>query len=141
MLDKGRIRRFHAALNAAGLRNQKANILAGFDVESTKDLTAKQADECIGKFNVMVAEKKKEAPADIRRHRSIVLTLLNKLGIYVTNGDWGRVNAFLENPRIAGKQMYKMNIDELKALQRKLRVMVKAHDAKAQEIKFLATNN
>jgi len=43
---------------------------------------------------------------------------LQKHGIDTT--DWSRVNAFMRQPRIAGKTLGEMNEDELKALTKKL---------------------
>lgn len=139
MLDKRRIRRFHAALSAANLQSQKVNLLSGYGVESTKDLTPEQADELIARLTDIGKSKKKDAPKPIRQHRSIVMTLINELGIYATNGDWKRVNKFLLNPRIAGKLLYEMDLTELKKLQKKLRVMIKNRKAEKQEVK--ETNN
>lgn len=124
MLDNRRIRRFHAALSAAKLQAQKANLLAGYGVESSKDLTAAQADELTARLTEIAKTKKKDSPQPLRRQRSIVMTVMNELGIYATAGDWTRVNEFLLQPRIAGKLLYEMNEEELKALQKKLRAMV-----------------
>ncbi len=51
--------------------------------------------------------------AELKRLRSAVLHRLQKHGIDTT--DWSRVNAFMRQPRIAGKTMGEMSIDELKA--------------------------
>lgn len=141
MLDKNRIRRFHAALSGAKMMNYKADMLAAYGVESSKDLSAEQADELIERLNGMVTIKRKEAPPQVRRMRSTVLTLINALGIYATNNDWERVNKFLMNPRIAGKLLYEMNHEELKALARKLRAMKRKRDKEVQEENYQAANN
>lgn len=141
MLDKALIKQFHAAMNAANLSAHKRDILAGYGVESSLDLTAKQARECIAYFNREAGKVKDTSDAEVRRQRSIVLTLLNQYGIYVTNNDWGRVNAFLSNPRIAGKLLPMMSIEEMKALQRKLRVMIADRNATKDIENFQAANN
>ena len=141
MLDKNRIRRLHASLSGAGLMSQKKSILSGFGVESSKDLTAEQADEIIERMNAISKVRKKTTPPSVRKARSTVLTLINVLGIYAYNGDWSRVNQFLLNPRIAGKLMYEMNLDELNKLQKKLRAMIRKRKKEEQELNYQATNN
>lgn len=54
-----------------------------------------------------------ENTAELKRLRSAVLHRLQKHGIDTT--DWNRVNAFMRQPRIAGKTLGEMSIDELKA--------------------------
>ena len=54
----------------------------------------------------------------IKKLRSGILHRLQKHGIDTT--DWSRVNAFMRQPRIAGKTLGEMNEDELKALTKKL---------------------
>lgn len=141
MLDKARIRRLHAALNAANALDYKADMLAHYGVESSKQLSAEQADELIDSLNAQAKQKKSDAPQPVRRARSTVLTLLNSLGIYADNGDWGRVNAYLMQPRISGKLLYDHDLEELKALARKLRVILKKQKALKEEENYQAANN
>jgi len=141
MLDKRRIIQLHAALNAAQALPFKADMLAAYGVESSKELTAAQADELIGRLNDMQEERKKEAPKATRKLRSQVLTLINQLGIYADNGDWSKVNQFLLKPKIAGKLLYEMDKAELEALKRKLHAMVRKREKQIQEENFKATNN
>lgn len=116
-------------------------MLAGYGVESTKDLTNDQLDELIERLNDMQRKRKGEVPKAVRRQRSVILTILNKMGIYADNGDWSRVNAFLMQPRIAGKLLYEMNSDELLALARKLRVIQRKQDENRQQEDYQARNN
>ncbi|RME95478.1 MAG: hypothetical protein D6772_13075 [Bacteroidetes bacterium] len=141
MLDKDRIKRLHAALAGAKMMPYKADMLASYGVESSKNLTVTQAEELIQRLNDMKPLDRTEAPKPVRRLRSTVLTLINSLGIYATNNDWTRVNQFLLNPRIAGKLLYQMNEEELKALARKLRGMIRKRKEKVEQEAFLATNN
>lgn len=141
MLDKQRIIRLHAALGAAGKQDNKEDILAGYGVASSKELTTAQADEIIDKMNEIAEQKKSPATNEIRKQRSVVLTLLNDLGLYVTNNDWKQVNCFLLQPRIAGKLLFQMNKEELVQLQRKLRLLIKKREETIQQEQYLATNN
>jgi Holliday junction resolvasome RuvABC DNA-binding subunit len=54
----------------------------------------------------------------IKQKRSAILKRLQKHGVDTT--DWRKVNAFLEQPKIAGKRLYEMTIDEMQALIAKL---------------------
>lgn len=141
MPDKRRIKAFHVALRDAKLTSQKYNILNGYGVSSTTELTNEQADELIAMLEKEYQSLKTDPPLDIRKARSTILTLLNKLGIYATNGDWKQVNEYLLQPRIAGKLLYQMSVDEMTALNRKLRKMVRDRQQKEGDIKYQETNN
>ena len=56
-----------------------------------------------------------------RTRRSVVLHLMQKLGI--NTSDWDCVDAFCLDPRIAGKKFRPLSIDELIALAVKLRTI------------------
>ncbi len=55
---------------------------------------------------------------ETKRLRSAILHRLQKYGVDTTS--WEVVNRFLEQPRIAGKRLYNMSIDEMNALIPKL---------------------
>jgi hypothetical protein len=57
-------------------------------------------------------------PEKLKRLRSDVLHRLQKHGVDTT--DWSKVNAFMSQPRIAGKTLGEMNIVELRKLIPKL---------------------
>ncbi len=126
-------RYFHSLLGELGIRDRKADILSGYGVESTAELTDGQLQ---GLIHALEDEKRRwtterEArEADIvRRRRSRVLRLLTDIGVYyVEPGEpkdacWERVNRFLSSPRIAGKVLYEMTVDELGRVERLLRSM------------------
>jgi hypothetical protein len=54
----------------------------------------------------------------IKKARSGVLHLLQKIG--VNTADWKAVNAYLESPKIAGKRLWELHLNELHQLRRKL---------------------
>ena len=58
---------------------------------------------------------------ELRARRSVVLHLMQELGI--NTSDWGRVDAFCLDPRIAGKKFRPLSIDELEKLAVKLRTI------------------
>jgi len=109
----------HRLLFKLGALDNKRDMLRGYGVESTTDLTDAQIDSLIARLKDSL-NKRAEAPADMRRWRSNVLTQLNKCGVYATNNDWTAVNRFMLSPRICGKLLYELNVDELKKLYKKL---------------------
>ena len=117
------LRRFYGLLKSAGAAANKEDILAGYGVESAKDLTPKQMDElCEGLQRIV--EGRKNAPPEIRKARSRVLFLCTDLGVF--NGrNWQHLNDFIKLPRIAGKLLYECDLTELDALNKKLRAMLK----------------
>lgn len=66
-----------------------------------------------------------------RTRRSVVLHLMQKLGI--NTSDWDCVDAFCLDPRIAGKKFRPLSIDELIALAVKLRTIEDKGGLKTQE--------
>lgn len=64
----------------------------------------------------------------LKKQRSAVLLRLQKIGIDTT--DWNRVNAFLEDIRIAGKPFYKLDYEELTGLIPKLEAILKKQTEK-----------
>lgn len=60
----------------------------------------------------------------VRKARSSVLYRIAKLGINTVD-NWDEVNAFLVSPKIAGKLLYEMDLQELKDLTRKLEAIAR----------------
>lgn len=119
-------RRFHALLNNLGIMDRKEDILSGYGVGSTKELTDGQLSEIIDRLS---DERKLRTEAAQRRERSIALSLLTDLGVYYTLPDerkrarWERVDGFVRSPKLSGKNFYDLDTEELRALSRKLRSM------------------
>lgn len=75
---------------------------------------------CRDMQRVIGCDKEQERyKAELRRARSVCLKLMQIIGVDTT--DWQRVDSFCENPRIIGKPFRRIKLDELKALQVKLR--------------------
>jgi hypothetical protein len=76
---------------------------------------------------------------EVKRLRSSVLHRLQKHG--VNTADWKCVNTFLAQPRIAGKMLFEMDIEELTALIPKLEQILKKDAFKRDaEIKLTELN-
>ena len=122
-IDNTRLRRFYLLLKQAGVAANKADILAGFGVESVNDLSITQMDEIINTLQALADGRDKATP-EIRKARSRVLTLCTDLGVFNGN-NWKALNEFVSQKRIAGKLLYLCDIDELKALNTKLSGMLR----------------
>lgn len=75
----------------------------------------------------------------IKSLRSSILHRLQKHGVDTTN--WGKVNAFLAQPRIAGKMLFEMNADEMRKLIGKLEIiLIKDAEKRDEEVKISQSN-
>jgi len=119
-MDKSQlIRQMHGLLAKKGLMDIKHDIVSQYGVESSKDLTIAQLNEIISNL------QKQEVRPEVRKERSLVLTLLDKLGIKGNSEiGWDHVNNFLKNPRIAGKSLYEMSLEELENTTGRLRMIL-----------------
>lgn len=138
MNKKLKVRQLRALWIRQGCDQYRGDILEPYGVTSTSELTEAQLDELIARFTYV---GKKDAPLEIRNARSLNLKLLMELGIYDNTGDWTRVNAYMMDKRIAGKLLYQMNIEELKALTVKLRAIIMKNAQEARELKRLIKSN
>lgn len=75
----------------------------------------------------------------VKQKRSAILKRLQKHGVDTT--DWRKVNAFLEQPRIAGKRLYDMTIDEMQDLIKKLESILTKDNVKMENIKRITQLN
>lgn len=116
-IRRAKIRQIRAIWNKLGIDHYREAILSEYGVSSTADLTIPQLNELLIRFD---PDKNKPGDQQIRKYRSDILTILNKLGIYATDGDWKPVNDYLMQPRIAGKMLFQLTTDELVVLRRKL---------------------
>lgn len=88
---------------------------------SLREMTRKEYDMMCDKLKGVTAKLIRTAKDEQRKHRSQCLRLMQKLGIDTT--DWVRVNAFCEDPRIAGKVFRRLSNEELGQLAVKLRTI------------------
>lgn len=139
-LKKRAIVRFHALLSVSGMRNQKEAILAGYGVESTKDLTLEQLEQANAELQKLAQQRDKD-DKKLRKWRSNVIATLEEMGIYRGKSSWPKVNEFLKQPRVAGKLLYECSIEELQALNRKLFAMKAKFDQDVEKDNFWASNN
>lgn len=138
-IDQTRLRRFYALLKQAGVSANKEDILSGYGVDSANDLSIIQMDEILNTLQNLADGRDKATP-EIRKARSRVLTLCTDLGVF-NGSNWKALNEFLTQKRIAGKLLYLCDIDELKALNKKLSGMLRQRIAKVEEDTKKAISN
>ena len=86
--------------------------------EMTRDEYNEMCAALEGRFNRAAYEQQ------LKKARSAVLYRVGKLGIN-TIDNWDEINAFLLSPKIAGKVLYEMSLEEMKELTRKLEAIIK----------------
>lgn len=90
----------------------------GGRTESLREMSPSEYDECCKALEQISGNRER-----LRKQRSACLKLMQRLCIDTT--DWNRVNAFCRDPRIAGKEFFRIRVDELEQLQKKLRAMLR----------------
>lgn len=115
--------RFYASFNELpydGEREEfKKSIVEQFTMGRTtslKEMTEEEYNGCCEALEKITGRKKR-----LKKERSCVLKLMQRLG--VNTSDWPTVDNFCMNPRIAGKRFAQIGLDELVALERKLRAI------------------
>lgn len=114
-------KRFYAVFNRLPGRGDdeelKRNLViqySGGRTDTLKELSTKEYTALC-----MALEAQTGRRDEIKRRRSIVLKLMQEVGVDTT--DWAQINDFSRHPKIAGKEFGRLSIEELKTLARKLR--------------------
>ncbi len=143
---KVKIKAMHALLAQKGLMQSKADILAGYGVESSKDLTVTQLNDLLDwlkgqKTPTQHRQERVAAPPELRKVRSQSMDLLTRLGVYVDSGSWARVNAYLQQPQIGCKPLYDTTVADCVALNKKLYAILDKQLKVKAAIDHIAKNN
>lgn len=93
---------------------------------SLREMTRREYDDCCE-----VLEELSGMKAEQKKLRSRVLKQMQKTGI--DTSDWTRINAFCQDPRIAGKVFARLSNEELEALSLKLRSIQRKGGLKAKK--------
>ena len=125
--------RFYASFNRLPCRGDreemKETIVASFTRGRTKSLH--EMSDAEYKAMCTSLEKKMDPSArytiqELKRCRSAALHQMQLYGVDTT--DWNKVNAFCEQPRIAGKPFRDLDCEELAALTKKMRAIIKKRE-------------
>lgn len=79
-----------------------------------------------------VAGNREKKLDEMKYYRSAILHRLQKHGVDTTS--WREVNRFLEQPRVAGKRLYEMSVQEMQSFLRKIEAILKK-DAEAARLR------
>ena len=106
---------------------EKDDIVMQFTDGRTTHLRDMKASEYIEMCDAIEGKPRtsKVDVQELKRARSSVLLRIGRLGIS-TIDNWDKIDRFCESPKIAGKKFAQMDIDELKALVKKLESIQKA---------------
>lgn len=132
-----------AMLANAALLDDREAVLLPYGVTRLRDMSEEQLMDLISRLQALQPQQKAPAPVpeSLKKARSLVLALLSDLGIQCRNGNWDQVNNYLLQPRIAGKALYAMSEEELKACSRKLRAILKQKADASAELERLQKFN
>lgn len=122
-----------------GLMEHKESILSPYGVDRIRDLNADQLDALID--GLKPVERKTDTPKAVRDARSVVLSILDDIGIKPKKGNWDNVNQYLLQPRVAGKVLYNMTLEELKNCAIRLRQIQRWKEDKIEQENEQAKNN
>ena len=142
-LRKDLIRKFHACLANQGILKHKEDILSGLGVVHTTELSTEQLKELVMQYSTHSLPNDATAPvpksARIRLLRSDLLTLCNKMGLYVTNNDWTAVNQFFM--KHCKKPMYQMGEAELVKARKQFNSILDWMEKKGREVERMKLLN
>jgi len=150
MTRHGTFDRFFALLNQLPgedkdeLKRELVWQYSGMLTESLKELHDRKPNDYKRMLAEMQTQVQKFNPKrfkeqETKRLRSAILHRMQKYGIDTTS--WPVVNKFLECPKIAGKRLYNLSIEEMEALIPKLESILKKDFAKREHERELAKNN
>jgi len=121
---------------------KKEEIIWAYSNGTTESLSEFHRDNIDG-YNLMIRELQKrvqlETERETKRLRSAILKRLQEYGVNTT--DWHEVNRFLELPQIAGKRLYNMTQDDMRALIPKLQSILRKNKDKTDKAKQISQLN
>lgn len=97
---------------------------------SLSELTSSELSKLRTQLRAQTGSKPTKGDKSRKRKRSAVLKLLTDYGIDTRN--WDAINAFVAQPRLAGKPFARLDNDELEALRRKLWAMLRKRERAEQ---------
>ena len=95
--------------------------------EHLHEMTEREYNDCCAGLEKMLAPDARDVFIKERKKwRSSALHQLQLYGIDTT--DWNKVNEFCKQPRIAGKEFRDLDCEELEALTKKMRAIIRKRD-------------
>lgn len=113
--------RFFSAFHKLTIHGEPEEVRKQFVLQYTAGRTDSLKEMTVKEYTAlcMAVEKMNGGRDELKARRSIVLKLMQELGVDTT--DWAQINDFCRHPRIAGKEFGRLCIEELMELATKLR--------------------
>lgn len=96
---------------------------SGGRTTSLREMTKKEYDEMCDKLEEFTPELLRTARDELRRHRSVCLNLMQRIGVDTTN--WTAINNYCRSPKIAGVEFRELDTEDLGRLSLKLRMILR----------------
>lgn len=95
--------------------------------EHLHEMTEREYNDCCAALEKMLAPDARDV--FIRERKKWRSSALHQLQLYgVDTTDWNKVNEFCKQPRIAGKEFRDLDCEELEALTKKMRAIIRKRD-------------
>lgn len=126
--------RFYAIFNRLPYRGDreefKKSVVLQYTWNRTEhlhEMTEREYNDCCAALEKMLAPDARDVfIRERKKWRSSALHQLQLYGIDTT--DWSKVNEFCKQPRIAGKEFRNLDCEELEALTKKMRAIIRKRD-------------
>lgn len=99
--------------------------------EHLHEMTEREYNDCCAGMEMMIPPSQSDAARDtfIRERKRWRSSALHQLQLYgVDTTDWNKVNEFCRQPRIAGKAFRDLDCEELEALTKKMRAIIRKRE-------------
>lgn len=126
--------RFYAIFNRLPYRGDreefKKSVVLQYTWNRTEhlhEMTEREYNDCCAALEKMLAPDARDV--FIRERKKWRSSALHQLQLYgVDTTDWNKVNEFCKQPRIAGKAFRDLDCEELEALTKKMRAIIRKRD-------------
>ncbi len=128
--------RFYAIFNRLPYRGDrdelKKSVVLQYTCNRTEhlhEMTEREYNDCCAALEKMLAPDARDVfIRERKKWRSSALHQLQLYGFDTT--DWNKVNEFCKQPRIAGKEFRDLDCEELEALTKKMRAIIRKREKK-----------
>lgn len=126
--------RFYAIFNRLPYRGDREDFKKSVVLQYTwnrtehlHEMTEREYNDCCAALEKMLAPDARDV--FIRERKKWRSSALHQLQLYgVDTTDWNKVNEFCKQPRIAGKEFRDLDCEELEALTKKMRAIIRKRD-------------
>ena len=130
----GNYSRFYAIFNRLPYKGDRDEFKKSVVLQYTQNrtdhlhnMTEREYNDCCAGLEKMLAPDARDV--FIRERKKWRSSALHQLQLYgVDTTDWNKVNEFCKQPRIAGKEFKDLDCEELEALTKKMRVIIRKRD-------------